>query len=209
MKKFDIITEADARVLERGTTVELARGGHITPLAQDTLKERRIIVVQEGRSSGDDPSLAPVADIRSVAIGSDQPGLALRTALVAFLRSRGLAVDDQGVEASDPAAYPGVAARVARSVASREADSGIVIDAGGVGSAIAANKIPGVRAAMASSERVARHAREHDGANVLTLGAAFLTAEEAVAIVSAWLTTPMRDPQALGRLASIRDLEKR
>lgn len=211
MKKFDIITEADARVLARGTVVELAAGGHVTPLAEDTLRERRITVVREGRTSREDSSLVPVADIRSVAIGSDQVGLELLRAIVGFLRGRGLAVDDQsGATAlAAPAAYPEAAARVARSVASREADAGIVIDASGIGSAIAANKISGIRAAMAGSERIARHAREHQGVNVLTLGASFLTPDEAVAIVSAWLTTAMRDPQALDHLASIRDLERR
>jgi hypothetical protein len=87
MKTFDIITEADARVLERATTVELAHGGHITPLARDTLRERRITVVEEGRVSGDHPVLAPRADIRSLAIGSDDSGAELRRALVTFLRS--------------------------------------------------------------------------------------------------------------------------
>ena len=208
MKKFDIITEADARVLERGTVVELAAGGHVTPLAQDTLRERRITVAREGSTSRDDSSLAPVADIRSFAIGSDQAGLELLKAIVPFLRGRGLAVDDQS-SGRTPAGYPEAAARVARSVAAREADAGIVIDASGLGSAIAANKISGVRAAMAGTERIARHAREHEGVNVLTLGASFLTPEEAVAIVSAWLTTAMRDPQALDHLAGIRDLERR
>jgi ribose 5-phosphate isomerase B len=211
MKKFDIITEADARVLERGTVVELAAGGHVTPLAQDTLRERRITVAREGRTSRDDSSLVPVADIRSVAIGSDQAGLELLKAIVGFLRGRGLAVDDQsgGTSSAAPVAYPEAAARVARSVASREADAGIVVDASGLGSAIAANKMSGIRAAMAGTERIARHAREHEGVNVLTLGASFVTPDEALAIVSAWLTTAMRDPQALDHFASIRDLERR
>ena len=191
--------------------MELAAGCHVTPLAQDTLRERRITVVREGRTSRDDSSLVPVADIRSVAIGSDRAGLDLLKAIVGVLRSRGLAVDDQsdGTSLAAPSAYPEAAARVARAVASREADAGIVIDASGIGSAIAANKISGIRAAMAGSERIARHAREHQGVNVLTLGASFLTPDEAVAIVSGWLTTAMRDPQALDHLASIRDLERR
>ena len=67
MKTFDIITEADARLLERGTSVKLARGGHITPLARDTLRERRITVTEDGRASADDLSLAPRAEIRSIA----------------------------------------------------------------------------------------------------------------------------------------------
>src|SRR4051812_34915920 len=124
MKQFDIITEADARVLERGTSVELARGGHITPLAHDTLRERRVIVLEAGRASDADLSLAPVGEIRSVVIGSDHDGGELRRALVAFLRSRGLAVDDSaaGQRGGEPETldYPEVAARVARAVAARE-----------------------------------------------------------------------------------------
>ena len=82
MKRFEIITETDARVLARGETVMLARGGHITPLAQDTLKERRVTVVHEGRASADDASLVPRADIRTVAIASDHTGVKLRQALI-------------------------------------------------------------------------------------------------------------------------------
>src|SRR5688500_11889842 len=128
MKKFDIITEADARVLERGSTVELARRGHITPLAGDTLKERRITVIEEGAGvSGDDLSLVP-ADVKSLAVGSDHAGAALRRRLVAFLRGRGLAVHDLGMDGPDPVDYPDVAARVGYIVVRREADAGIVID---------------------------------------------------------------------------------
>jgi ribose 5-phosphate isomerase B len=209
MKTFDIITEADARVLERGTTVALAREGHITPLARDTLGERRITVVEEGRPSADDLSLAPRADIRSLAIGSDHSGAALRRTLVTFLRGRGLAVQELGPAGSDPADYPDVAAEVARTVARGEADAGIVVDGTGIGSAIVANKISGIRAAMAISETIARQSREQAGANVLTLGATVVSLEEAKAIVSAWLTTPMRDPAHIRRLAKIRDIEKK
>src|ERR1700704_2051147 len=208
MKTFEIITESDARVLERGETVMLAKGGHITPLAQDTLNERRVKVLREGRVSEDDASLAPRAEIRSVAIASDHTGVALRRNLVAFLRSRGLAVNDLGTETSDPVDYPDMAAAVGDAVARGEADAGIVIDGAGIGSAIAANKIDGVRAVMATTELVARYSREHNGANVLTLGATLLTADEARAIVSRGLGTPMREPRYIRRLAKIRDLEK-
>ena len=207
MKRFDIITEADARTLPRGEAVALAKGGHVTPLAQDTLRERRIEVIVEGRASTDDLSLAPKADIRSVAIASDHTGIKLRQSLVAFLRGRGLAVNDLGTETTDPVDYPDVAAGVAALVARGDADAGIVIDGAGIGSAIAANKIDGVRAVMAMNETIARYSREHNGANVLTLGATLVTADEARAIVTMWLTTPMREPRYIRRLAKIRDLE--
>ena len=207
MQKFDLITEADARVLPRGETVMLARSGHITPLAADTLKDRRITVVHEGRASADEASLAPRADIRSIAIASDHTGVALRRALVAFLRGRGLAVQDLGTDGSDPVDYPDVAASVARIVARGEADAGIVIDGAGIGSAIAANKVDGIRAVMCATETIARYSREHNGANVLTLGATLVSADEARAIVTTWLSTPMREARYIRRLAKIRDLE--
>jgi ribose 5-phosphate isomerase B len=209
MKRFDIITEADARTLDRGDTVMLARGGHVTPLAHDTLRERRVTVVREGGVSTDEASLAPVSDIRSVALGSDHAGVALRRSLAAFLRGRGLAVHDLGIDGSERVDYPDIAAAVADAVTCGDADAGIIIDGAGIGSAISANKIDGIRAAMATTETIARYSREHNGANVLTLGAMLVGMEEARAIVSTFLITPMREPRYIRRLAKIRDLERR
>jgi ribose 5-phosphate isomerase B len=209
MKRFEIITEADARVLERGETVMLAHGGHITPLAADTLRERRVTLVHEGRATADAAGLVPKADIRTIAIASDHTGVKLRKALVDFLRGRGLTVQDLGTDGPDPVDYPDVAASVADAVGRREADGGIVIDGAGIGSAIAANKVKGIRAVMATTETIARYAREHNGCNVLTLGATLVSVEEARAIVTTWLTTPMKEPRYIARLAKIRDLEKR
>jgi ribose 5-phosphate isomerase B len=208
VKTFDIITEADARVLQRGETVMLSRHGHITPLAQDTLNERRVTVIREGSASPEDLALAPAADIRTVAIGSDHTGVKLREALVTWLRGRGLAVLDLGTESTEPVDYPDIAGAVARVVARREADAGVVIDGAGIGSAIAANKVRGIRAAMATTETIARYSREHNGANVLTLGASLLTPEEARAILAVWLSTPMREPRYIRRLSKIQDLER-
>ncbi|OLD19322.1 MAG: hypothetical protein AUJ01_06160 [Acidobacteria bacterium 13_1_40CM_3_65_5] len=143
-----------------------------------------------------------------MAIASDHTGIKLRQLLTTFLRGRGLAVDDLGTDGPDPVDYPDVAASVARAVARGEADAGIVIDGAGIGSAIAANKIRGVRAVMANTETIARYSREHNGANVLTLGATLLSPDEAKAIVTTWLTTPMKEPRYIRRLAKIRDLEE-
>jgi ribose 5-phosphate isomerase B len=209
VKKFDIITEADARVLARGETVMLARRGHVTPLAQDTLAERRVTVVPEDGLGADEATLAPASDVRRLAMASDHTGVALRKDLAVFLRGRGLAVNDLGTDGREPVDYPDVAAAVARLVARGEADAGIVIDGAGIGSAIAANKVDGIRAAMATNETIARYSREHNGANVLTLGASLVTAEQARDIVAVWLETPMREPRYIRRLAKIRSLEHR
>lgn len=211
MKRFEIITESDARVLEIGSTVELAPGGVVTPLARDTLTARRITVVATGVLDPQLPSdLAPVADVRRVVIGSDHSGVALKRALVQHLRGRGLSVNDVGTDGPDPVDYPDIAAAVGLAVARREADAGIVIDGAGIGSAIAANKIRGVRAAMCLDETTARYSREHNGANVLALGASLLPDTEAACrIVDLWLGTAMREARYIRRLLKVRRLEER
>lgn len=208
MKQFDIITEADARVLEPGSTVELAATGIITPLAQDTLRDRRIEVIRAGGTVPSD-SLAPVADVRIVTLGSDHTGVRLRNHLRQLLRSRGLAVHDMGTDGTDPVDYPDIAAAVARPVAKGEAHAGIVIDGAGLGSAIAANKIKGIRAAMCVNVTLARYARQHNGANVLAIGSTLLTDPEAEEIVITFLETAMREARYVRRLAKVRDLELR
>lgn len=207
MRTFTIITEADARGLERGSTVTLAPGGHITPLAQDTLRDRRIVVAS-AVADADAASCAPVADVRRVAIGGDHTSVDLKGKLRDTLRGRGLAVTDVGTNGTDPVDYPDVAAQVARLVSRGEVDAGIVLDGAGLGSAIAANKIHGIRAAMCTSKTLARYAREHNGANVLTLGSTLVTAEEALGIVDMFLATPTMEARYLRRLVKLHRLEQ-
>ena len=211
MKRFDIITEADARSLDVGATVELTAGGHVTPLARDTLATRRVTVIPAGSADSTLPAdLAPTAEIRRVAIGSDHTGVAMKRALVAHLRGRGLAVLDVGTDKTDPVDYPDIAAAVATSVARGESDAGIAIDGAGIGSAIAANKVRGIRAAMCPDETIARYSREHNGANVMTLGSSLLDGPEAaIRIVDMWLGTAMREARYIRRLLKVRRLEDR
>jgi ribose 5-phosphate isomerase B len=208
MKRFQMITEADARVLEYGSSVVLVAGGHVTPLALDTLKARRITVVREGVDV-DAERLAPAQEIRTIAIAGDHTSVALKTVLREHLRGLGITVHDLGTDTSDPVDYPDTAAAVALEVARGEAHAGIVIDGAGLGSAIAANKVAGVRAAMCVNRTLARYAREHNGANVLALGSTLVTPAEAVTIVDTFVTTPMREARYIRRLAKIRDLEDR
>jgi ribose 5-phosphate isomerase B len=208
MKRFQMITEADARVIEYGATVTLVTRGHITPLAADTLKARRVSVIRESGES-DQASLAPRADIRTVAIGGDHTSVSLKAAIVAHLRGRGLAVHDLGTNTNEPVDYPDTAGAVALHVARGEADAGIAIDGAGLGSTIAANKVDGVRAAMCVDRTLARYAREHNGANVLALGSTLLTTPDALEIVDTFLGTPMREPRYIQRLAKVRELELR
>jgi ribose 5-phosphate isomerase B len=208
MKRFQMITEADARVLEYGSTVVLVRGGHVTPLAQDTLTARRIAVVRDGHD-GDAAALAPPSEIRTVALAGDHTSLALKQAIIQHLRGRGIAAHDLGTNSSEPVDYPDTAGAVARQVARGEAQAGIAIDGAGLGSTIAANKVHGVRAAMCLNPTLARYARQHNGANVLALGSTLVTAAEALPIVDTFLDTPMREARYIRRLAKIRELEQR
>ena len=210
MKRFDIITEADARTIDVGATVELAKGGQVTPLAKDTLAARRVTVIPAGSADASLPAdLAPATDIRRVAIGNDHTAVALKKALVQHLRGKGIAVDDVGTNGTEAVDYPDIAEGVARAVARGEADAGIVIDGAGIGSAIAANKIRGIRAAMCPDETIARYSREHNGANVLTLGSTLLPGTDAaIRIVDTWLGTAMREARYIRRLLKIRRLEQ-
>jgi ribose 5-phosphate isomerase B len=208
VKRFSIVTEADARVLEYGSTIVLATGGHVTPLAQDTLRERRVTVIAD-TPDVDLAALAPVAAIKTLAVSGDHTSLALKAALVQHFRGRGLAVHDLGTTTSDPVDYPDTAAAAAVQVTRGEADAAIVIDGAGLGSCIAANKVAGARAAMCTNETLARYARQHNGANVLALGSALLSVAEAVAIAGVFVDTPMREARYIRRLAKIRALETR
>jgi ribose 5-phosphate isomerase B len=209
VRSFAIISEIEARQIEPGSTVELQKGGHVTPLAWDTLRERRVTVVPAGTVDASLPAdLAPVADVRRIAIGSDHTGVKLKAALIDHLRKQGRAVSDMGTLTDDPVDYPDIAGAVGRAVARREADAGIAIDGAGLGSTIAANKVRGIRAAMCNTPTLARYAREHNGANVLALGSTLIDAAAAREIVDTFLSTPTREPRYLRRLLKIRRLEE-
>jgi ribose 5-phosphate isomerase B len=208
VRRFGLISETEARTIEPGSTVELEAGGHVTPLARDTLAARRITVVPAGHSDPTLPAdLAPASAISRVAIGADHTGVALKAALIDHLRKAGKAVTDHGTDGPDRVDYPDIAALVAKAVARREADAGVVIDGAGLGSAIAANKVRSIRAVMCQNVTLARYAREHAGANVLTLGSTLVDAAEAKAILDAWMSTPMREARYIRRLLKIRRLE--
>jgi len=153
--------------------------------------------------------LAPAADIRRVAIGNDHTGIAMKKAILQHLRAKGIAVTDLGTNTAEAVDYPDVAALVARTVARGEADAGIVIDGAGIGSAIAANKIRGIRAAMCTDETIARYSREHNGANVLTLGSTLVAGNDAaIRIVETWTGTAMIEARYIRRLLKVRRLEQ-
>jgi ribose 5-phosphate isomerase B len=151
---------------------------------------------------------SPAPDPKTVAIGADHGGFALKAILVKHLRDRGYAVTDCGTNGPDAVDYPDFAHVVARLVSTGACAGGIVIDGAGIGSAMAANKVPGVRAANAHDTSMARNAREHNYANVLTLGARMIGEGLALEIVDTFLATPWGAERHGRRVAKITQIEQ-
>ncbi len=142
-----------------------------------------------------------------VAVGADHGGFELKTRLVEHLRSLGHQVEDCGTHGTDAVDYPPIARAVATLVAGGQADFGVMVDGAGIGSAIAANKVPGVRAAACYTEQLARNAREHNDANVLTLGAGQVSFDAARPIVAVFLGTDCTAERHRRRVRQIQDME--
>jgi ribose 5-phosphate isomerase B len=151
---------------------------------------------------------APASGVTSIAIGGDHGGFALKERLAFRLKEQGYAVVDCGTDSTEAVDYPDIAAKVAHSVADGTTDIGIVVDGAGIGSAMAANKINGVRAALCYDMSTARNAREHNHANVLTLGAGLIGDGLAWQIVQEFLATPYGEGRHARRVAKIDALEK-
>ena len=145
---------------------------------------------------------------RSVAIGGDHGGFALKERLAFKLKEQGYSVTDGGTDSTEAVDYPDIAAAVARLIASGTCDVGIVVDGAGIGSSMAANKIQGVRAALCYDVSTARNAREHNHANVLTLGAGLIGDALAWQITQEFLATPYGGGRHARRVDKINDLER-
>ena len=152
---------------------------------------------------------APSGGRETIAIGADHGGYALKDRIAKALAEQGFVVRDCGTNGPDPVDYPDIAYAVARLVADGECRWGIVLDGAGIGSAMVANKVPGVRAALCHDLSSARNSREHNHANVLTLGARFIGEGLALEIVSTWLATPWGFGRHGARVDKITDIERR
>ncbi len=196
-----VLTEADVRGLERGARLRIAEGARLTPLAADIVREQNIELVRR-------PARRGSGQAKMIALGADHGGFEMKEELKKFLDELGHRTRDFGTNSADAVDYPDFAHAVARAVADREADLGIVIDGAGVGSAMTANKVPGVRAAACYSVDVARNSREHNDANVLTLGSKTITKDLMRDIVRAWLATEMSEERHRKRVAKIEAVER-
>ena len=146
--------------------------------------------------------------IATVALGADHAGFELKQDVKAWLTERGHRVIDFGTHSTDSVDYPDFAALVARSVRQGDAGQGVLVCGSGIGMAIAANKVAGVRAALCLNETLARYARQHNGANVIALGATLVSPGDALAIVATFLATPMTEPRYIRRLTKLQRLDK-
>lgn len=143
----------------------------------------------------------------TIAVGADHGGLPLKEKIAFELRQAGHDVHDCGTDSTDAVDYPDFAHEVARLVADGTCSTGIVVDGAGIGSAMAANKVPGVRAALCYDLSTARNSREHNHANVLTLGAGLIGPNLAWQIVQEWLATPWGGGRHARRVEKITDID--
>jgi len=148
------------------------------------------------------------AILKKIAIGSDHRGVEFKSELINFLRDEGYEVLDCGAFNSDPVDYPVIALSVAKHVAAGDCHRGIILDGAGIGSSIAANKVTGVRAALCNTEAAANNSREHNDANVLTMGTGFVDTELAKKIIKIFLTTDCVEERHLKRVSLITDYER-
>jgi len=196
-----LITEDDLRGLETGAKIRVAENAKLTPLAQDIVREKRLELVRKQSRRGS-------LKVKSVAVGADHGGFAFKEKLKDFLSETGLQVRDFGTNSIDAVDYPDYAHAVAVAVSDKTIDVGIIIDGAGIGSAMTANKVPGVRAAACYNAVLAKNSREHNGANVLTLGSGQNNFNEIKEIVSAWLSTDLTEDRHKKRVAKINAVEK-
>ena len=196
-----VITEDDVRGLETGAVLRIGEDARLTPLAADIINEKKIELVRRASRRGSKAA-------KLIAIGADHGGFRMKEELKAVLAELGHRVQDFGAYSEDAVDYPDFAHAVARAVADGSSDLGIMIDGAGVGSAMTANKVPGVRAAACYSVDVARNSREHNDANVLTLGSKTINSKQMRDIVTTWLSTEITEDRHRKRVAKIDAIQR-
>ena len=214
MSRVRVITERDVRRAAKDGTRELdAAGAVVTPSAKD-VAARVGVTLKFSKPASTHPSPRQVAPTevaaparRTVAVGADHGGATLKDAVIDRLREIGHDVTDLGTNGTAAVDYPDYAIAVARAVAGGAAQVGIMVDGAGIGSCMAANKIAGARAAMCYDVTTAQNAREHNNANVLTLGGGLIGPRLALAIVETFLATPFGGGRHATRVAKIDALD--
>jgi ribose 5-phosphate isomerase B len=219
-----LVTEQEINALPFGSTYDVPPRALVTPLARQVALDRRITLVEPGseltpnalhtRTSGiavpkNNPGHSTPQSGRTIAIAADHGGYQLKEELKSHLVGKGYRLVDCGTDSSASVDYPDFALAAAQLVGRGEAWKGIVIDGAGIGSCMAANKVPGVRAAMCYDQATAVNSREHNDANILTLGAGLIGSNLARQILQTWLETPFGGGRHARRVNKIMDIERR
>lgn len=186
-------------------TFRVATGSIVTPTARDLAAARGVTIKEV--PANEVTQLAPPD--RTIALGSDHGGFGMKQALLPIFAELGLTVRDVGVYEEKPADYPDIALAVALLVHDGSATRGVIVDGAGIGSCMAANKVPGVRAALCYDVASARNSREHNDANVLTLGGRLLTYTQAENVLRTWLATAFGGGRHAARVEKIMAIEQR
>jgi ribose 5-phosphate isomerase B len=203
------VTEADVLAVPVGGTLHVASGTLITPLARDTALDRSVELAPELEAAPGTSPAPGTAGARVVALGADHGGFAMKEDLKAYLGALGYEILDCGTHSTSSVDYPDYAYAVAQTVSGGRAWRGIMVDGAGIGSCMAANKVPGVRAAMCYDYATAVNSREHNDANVLTLGGMLLGQNLARQIVRTWLETDFGGDRHARRVDKIMGIERR
>ncbi len=193
---------------QNGADLSINSNTIITPYAADRAKELGVRFVPEEKNSANKMSLVNEQKVTAVALGADHGGYALKEELKSFVRELGFTVFDLGTNSPESCDYPDFAFKVADAVAQGKAQRGIMIDSVGIGSAMAANRVPGILAAKCNNVVEAKSAREHNYANVLTLGAKIIGSTMAREIVEAFLNTPGGEERHQKRVNKILNYKK-
>ena len=207
-----VVTSEDVQSA-KDSELRLPAGAIVTDRAREMAAERGVKLQIEGTASGAvDGAEGKRSDDRVgrvVALGSDHGGYELKEYLKRFLSESGYKITDLGTNSAEAVDYPDFARAVGEAVAEQRAWRGIMIDSAGIGSAMAANKVPGVRAALCYDRATARNSREHNDANVLTLGARLIAPELAREVAAVWLETQFAGGRHQKRVDKIIALEQR
>ncbi|HXF39227.1 MAG TPA: ribose 5-phosphate isomerase B [Blastocatellia bacterium] len=195
-----VITELEIRSAVEGDTLRIDEDAKLTPLADDIARERGIQIERVRRRTS--------ANRKKIALGADHGGFEMKEEVKRVLADLGHDHQDFGTNSTEAVDYPDYAHHVARAVARGSCDLGIMIDGAGIGSCMVANKVPGVRAAMCYDEASARNSREHNGANLLTLGGKMISNERMREIVRVWLATELTEDRHRRRVDKISAIER-
>ena len=203
-----IITVEDIRAAQPGTVLSVPFAAIITDLAREVAEANQIKLVEKSQPSSESKQNASGRPV--IAIGSDHGvSYSMKESLKSFLETSSYTLLDCGTYTPDSVDYPDIAYAVAKQVANGAAWRGIIVDGAGIGSCMAANKVPGIRAALCYNRAMALNSREHNNANVLTLGAGMIGLNLAKQIVSAWLKTDFGGGRHERRVDKIMKIEQR